>query len=157
MGAGAAVMGAGYLLQAYNSYQQGEAAYDASRQNAAMLAIRSNLVRRQGEIEAGRVEATGRKYQAAATAATVANQIDPTIGSAASQIAQSGINASADAMKIRAQALYEMWSGKKQAQQVLAEGRSARRQGLIGMLAGGLMAGGTVWSAYDKQQQSGQG
>lgn len=139
---GAAVFGIGMGLQAINSIQQGEAAYDASRRNAALLSIQRGLVLQQGAKEAGKIQAQGRQVQATATAATVANSLDPTIGSAAGQIAQSGINAGSDAVRVRAQAALEAWGLAEKRKETLAQGKAARTAGYLGALGGGLQGAG---------------
>lgn len=148
---GAGVMGAGMLLQAYGSIEEGEAAYAQSRKQAQILAIRANMAKSQGATEAARIEAEGRDVQGMAKAQLAASGVDPTVGSAAGAIATSGVNAAADAVRVKAMAAMEAWGFKQQRRDVLAAGRQARRRGYLGGIGLGLAGAG---QAYYMSQQA---
>jgi hypothetical protein len=146
-------MGAGMLLNAYAQYQEGEAAMEQAKRNAKLLGIQRGLVLRAGEAEASRIEAEGRSVMGSATAATVGNMVDPTVGSSSQLIGQSGMSAAADAVRTRAAAVSEAWGLGQQAQNELATGRARRRMGRLGALGTLGSGAGYMYGEYGGTSQ----
>lgn len=141
------VTAAGAATSIYS--QQKQAAFDAqvARNNATLAGYQRTDALAAGGEAASRIKVAGRQAASSAVAALAARGVDSTVGSGASVVAASQMNAAADAEMARVNALRQAWGFGQQQQDLLASARQRERSGVMGGVATGLGAVSSILRA----------
>lgn len=137
---GAIALGAGAVMGAVGSIQQGDEAKRAAKANARMMRLAAADAERRGGVQAGQARMAGSQVIAQQQAIQGASGIDPGTGTAVRLAEVSRGMSELDAQTIRNNAAREAWGLRVGADETIRQGeaaQSASRWAAAGQLLGG--------------------
>lgn len=134
------VLAVGIGLQAYSSYQAGQARADQARRNAALLEAAAGDALQRGEYQAWRIALAYGRRESEQVVGFAHGGVDVTSGSAAATIAKTAMMGEMERSIVRNNAFREAWGYRTQAgyqRQAAQDAESASYWDAAGVLIGG--------------------